>query len=46
MLRVDAIHEDVPFPKAMAAAVRREIAAWRRWLGLELVMPGTRTPDP
>ena len=37
VLRVDALHEDAPFPKATAAAVQREIAGLARWLGLELV---------
>ena len=37
VLRVDALHEDEPFPKATAAAVQREIADLARWLGLELV---------
>jgi hypothetical protein len=36
MLRVDAIHEDVPFTKAMAGAVRREIGDLARWLDLGL----------
>lgn len=31
-LRVDAIHEDVPFTKTMAAAVHREINDLTRWL--------------
>jgi len=31
-LRVDAIHEDVPFTKAMTAAVRREIGDLADWL--------------
>jgi uncharacterized protein YcaQ len=36
VLRVDAIHEDVPFSKAMTAAVRAEIADLARWLGLDV----------
>ena len=36
VLRVDAVHEDVPFTKAMTAAVEREIKALAGWLGLEL----------
>ena len=40
VLRVAAIHRDVPFSKAMAAAVDREIIDLSRWLGLELVVPG------
>lgn len=35
-LRVAAIHEDVRFPKPMAAAVRGELADLAAWLGLEL----------
>jgi uncharacterized protein YcaQ len=38
-LRVAAIHRDVPFTKAMTAAVDREIADLARWLSLELVLP-------
>ncbi len=34
-LRVDAVHEDVPFTKAMAAAVDREIADLAAWLERE-----------
>ena len=47
-LRVDALHEDVPFTRAMSTAVQREITDLARWLGLDLVMPdGTRTtPRP
>ena len=36
-LRVDAIHEDVPFSRAMATAVDRELEALATWLGLEAV---------
>jgi uncharacterized protein YcaQ len=36
---VDAIHEDVPFTKAMTAAVEREIRDLARMLELELVLP-------
>jgi uncharacterized protein len=36
VLRVNALHEDVPFTKAMATAVKREIEALGDWLGLEL----------
>ena len=39
VLRVDAIHEDAPFPKATAAAVRREIEDLARWLDLDLDLP-------
>jgi uncharacterized protein YcaQ len=37
VLRVDAVHEDVPFDKAMSAAVRREIEDLTRWLNLRLL---------
>jgi uncharacterized protein len=37
VLRVDAVHRDVEFTKAMTADVDREIADLARWLGLELV---------
>jgi uncharacterized protein len=37
--RVAAIHRDVPFSKAMTAAVDREIRDLARWLDLELVLP-------
>jgi uncharacterized protein YcaQ len=40
VLRVDAIHEDEPFNKTMAAAVRRELKDLARWLELDLVLPG------
>jgi len=40
VLRVDAIHEDVPFTKAMRAGVRAELADLAAWLGLELGAPG------
>jgi uncharacterized protein len=42
VLRVDAVHEDTPFTKAMAAAVQREIRGLAAWLGLELEQPGRR----
>jgi len=38
VLRVHAVHEDVPFTKTMASAVGREIAALATWLGLEGVV--------
>jgi uncharacterized protein YcaQ len=42
-LRVDTLHEDVPFTAAMTTAVHREIRDLARWLRLDLVMPdGTR----
>jgi len=37
LLRVHAIHEDVPFSRATAAAVRGEIRALADWLGLDVV---------
>jgi uncharacterized protein YcaQ len=39
VLRVDAIHEDVPFTRKMAADIRREITDLARWLGLQLRLP-------
>ena len=39
VLRVDAIHEDVPFTKAMTAGVRREVTDLARWLQLGLSLP-------
>ena len=36
VLRVDAIHQDVPFDATLAAAVDDEIADLGRWLGLEV----------
>jgi uncharacterized protein YcaQ len=36
VLRVNAIHEDEPFTRVMAAAVRQEIRALADWLGLDL----------
>jgi uncharacterized protein len=38
LLRVDAIHQDVPFTKAMTAAVRHEIDDLASWLGLDLTL--------
>jgi hypothetical protein len=40
VLRVTAVHHDVPFTKAMTAAVYREIGDLARWLNLDLEMPG------
>jgi uncharacterized protein YcaQ len=40
VLRVHAIHEDVPFTKAMTAQVRREIKGLAHWLELDLALPG------
>jgi uncharacterized protein YcaQ len=34
VLRVDALHEDLPFSKAMTAAINSEIADLATWLGL------------
>jgi uncharacterized protein YcaQ len=42
VLRVDAVHSDVAFTKAMSAAVDREIADLADWLDLELVGAGSR----
>jgi len=42
VLRVDAVHKDVPFAKALSAAVDREIKDLARWLELDLSRPGSR----
>jgi hypothetical protein len=39
VLQVDAIHQDVPFTKAMASAVHREITDLARCLDLDLALP-------
>ena len=39
VLRVAAVHQDVPFGKAMTSAVDREIEDLARWLDLELELP-------
>jgi uncharacterized protein len=39
VLRVLAVHRDVPFSKAMTSAVEREITDLARWLDLELDRP-------
>jgi hypothetical protein len=39
VLRVDSIHQDVPFTKRMTADVRREIDDLARWLDLDLALP-------
>jgi uncharacterized protein len=39
MLRVDAIHQDVPFDKTTSAAVREEIQDLARWLELDVKLP-------
>jgi uncharacterized protein YcaQ len=36
VLRVNAVHEDVPFSQAMTAAISGEIKDLARWLGLDL----------
>jgi uncharacterized protein YcaQ len=41
VLRVNAIHQDVPFTKEMSAAIDAEIAGLAAWLGLELVTRST-----
>jgi len=41
VLRVDAVHEDVPFSRPVTAAVRREIEDLARWLGVAVAPPGT-----
>ena len=40
VLRVDAIHEDVPFTVGMTAGVQEELEGLARWLQLDLVVPG------
>jgi uncharacterized protein YcaQ len=35
VLRVNAIHQDVPFTKTVSAAVDRELANLAGWLGLD-----------
>ncbi|WP_134741586.1 crosslink repair DNA glycosylase YcaQ family protein [Nocardioides sp. 503] len=37
-LRVDAVHEDVPFDRATSRAVHEELRDLAAWLGLELVL--------
>ena len=39
VLRVNAIHMDVPFTKTMTVAVHREIKDLARWLDLDLALP-------
>jgi uncharacterized protein YcaQ len=36
VLRVDAVHQDVPFTGAMTEAIRAETEDLARWLGLDL----------
>lgn len=38
VLRVDAVHQDVPFSPAMTAAVSQEIKDLANWLGLDLML--------
>jgi uncharacterized protein len=40
VLRVNAIHQDVPFDRTMTAVVEGEIRDLARWLELDLAMPG------
>ena len=40
VLRVNAIHQDVPFDKAMTTAVDGEIKDLARWLEMDLTLPG------
>jgi uncharacterized protein len=39
VLRVNAIHQDLPFDRTMTAAVQAEIKDLARWLELDLVLP-------
>jgi uncharacterized protein YcaQ len=39
VLRVDAIHRDVPFTKAMTEKVARELTDLAAWLGVDLLLP-------
>jgi uncharacterized protein len=38
VLKVDAIHQDVPFTKAMTAGVQHEIKDLASWLGLDITL--------
>ena len=43
VLRVDAVHEDEPWPDALLAAVHAELDDLADWLGVEtMLMPGVR----
>jgi len=42
VLRVNAIHQDVPFTKTMSSAVHCEIKDLAKWLDVEVVLPGVR----
>ncbi|MEH1098920.1 DNA glycosylase AlkZ-like family protein [Micromonospora sp. CPCC 205561] len=46
VLRVDAIHRDVPFTGAMTEAVRDELRDLAAWLGLTVGGPATRATVP
>jgi uncharacterized protein YcaQ len=46
MLRVDAVHQDVPFTKAITAAVNAQLADLAGWLGLPLGGSSAPTPSP
>ena len=39
VLRVHAIHQDVPFTETVTEAVSREIGDLAHWLGLDLTLP-------
>ena len=39
VLRVDAIHQDIPFTKRMTTQMRHEIDDLARWLDLDLALP-------
>jgi uncharacterized protein YcaQ len=39
VLRVDAIHRDVPFTKTMTAKVMRELVDLASWLNIDLLLP-------
>ncbi len=40
VLRIDAIHQDVPFDRTMTVAVDDEINDLAHWLELDLMLPG------
>jgi hypothetical protein len=40
VLRVDAIHQDVPFDQRMAAEVDQQVKDLANWLELDLALPG------
>jgi uncharacterized protein len=42
VLHVTAVHRDIPFSKAMTAAVDGEVGDLARWLDLELIQPDSR----